>query len=910
MKQILSKLLLIASAVAIIASCAKEIESESQTGNEGILDAKYNYTFSIKVADNNTKSTFAASNKYVSWVEGDDFLGVYAKNGDNISYNQKCDIHTNPLSFTLKSYYALKTGDELYAYYPYDYINSSFAAYQNPNNVHLTIASDQSQDGDTFDSSAMPMVAKYVLEEALDAKTDKPVATMNFANLAGMLDFKIYSSNAAYQTETVQSVSFEAASAICGEFNYNLSALDSETASTMEISGYTGTKVTTIVTNPTVLTGAKATAYDVCMAVAPGSYTGTVTVVTDKAVYTYNVTSAKTVGRSQIVSLGVNLATGSRASINPEDFNWTLVKDAAVIVPGEWIVFAASGSNYAMSTTQNDNNRAVVGITKDSDALTAVATTQIFEVKSGVNANEYAFEAVNGATRGQYIYAASSSKNYLRSSRTLNGNASWTVSVTAAGVATVTAQGTFTHNLLQFNSGSSIFSAYSNAQQGLAIYIVDDPSAVKLNPSTTSVNFMATDDSGDDVDVDFYLKNVSTWNVINSNDTDFDVLYDITSSSAGVVTIAPKGVNNTYSNKIATVTVSASGASDVVINVTQAAKVAVFNPTTATTTIPATINDYYTITVNSNVPWTATVTEGAAYVEDFEVSGNTTSAPGASDGTVTIEFKDNDGDARNIEFTITPKEVGSGLSAQTITFNQSAGTTTPLPAPSGIAISRINYNSFDASWTNDPNATSYNWILSSADDYADVEASNTVASGTSSVATLDSDTWKLAKTGISPSLSTSTTYYLFIQAVGTGSYSNSDYARIATGVVPLSTVSLDYTSDGVSSQSFSYTSAITVNGWYIKASKQTAMQVNTTGTGNATGSHIKSPELTANAKWARVTVSSGTPKINNTNNTTNAVSHKSSSGSVYTFDLSSKSWNQIYLVSSGACKITHIEVDY
>ena len=787
MKKILSNILLAVSTVALLVSCAKVVEEEVQKKDEIEVEPQFNYTFGIGSSDKDIKSAFTAADKYVSWVEGDDFLGVYAKKGDDTSFNQKCDVITDPaLSFTLKSYYALETGDALYAYYPYNYVNTSTAAYQNPNNVHLTIASEQSQDGDTFDSSAMPMVAKYVLEEDLAANTNKAVAVMNFANLAGVLDFKIYSSNATFQTEKVQSVTFEAASAICGEFNYNLSALNYETASTMTISGYTGTKITTTVKNASALTGEKETAYEVCMAVAPGSYTGTVTVVTDKAVYTYNVSSAKTVGRSQIMSLGVNLNSGSRTSINPVDYNWTLVKDAAVIVPGEWIVFAGSSNSYAMSTTQNENNRDDIGITKSSDALTAVATVQIFEVKAGVNADEYAFKAVNGPTRGQYIYAASSSKNYLRSSSTLDGNASWTVSVTSAGVATVTAQGTYTHNLLQFNSGSGIFSAYTSAQQGLAVYIVDDPSAVKLNPSTTSVNFLSTDDSGDDVDVNFILKNVTTWNVVNSNDTDFDVVDNISSETAGVVTIAPTDVNNTYSNKTATVTVSASGASDVVINVTQAAKVAVCTPTTATTTIPATISDYYTITVNSNVPWTASVTDGAAYVEDFDVSGNTTSAPGASDGTVTIEFKDNTGAARNIEFTITPNEVGCGLSAQTISFTQSGAVSTPLDDPLSVTISSIYNVEFVASWANDANASSYNWILSTADSYADVTPSNTALSGTNATnAVLNAGTWTLSISSISPALSTSVPYYFYVQAVGTGSYSSSNYSRSSVGKTPV-----------------------------------------------------------------------------------------------------------------------------
>ncbi len=919
MKGIYSFASVIICTMAIIASCAKVQETELEPVKDGEGTEKvettneYNYVFGIGAESTDTKSEFTAANKYVSWVEGDDFLGAYAVKNTNTSYNQKCDVKTDPsLSFVLKSHYALEDGDVIYAYYPYNYINTSTTAYQNPNNVHLSIASAQAQDGDTFDSSAMPMVAKYTVTEDLAADTGKSVGTMTFMNLAGVLDFKVYSSNAAYLTESVKFITFKANSVICGEFNYNLSGLDYETASTMNISGYEGTTITTSVTNATALTGSKSTAYDVCMAVAPGSYTGVVEVVTDKAVYTYSVSSAKTIGRSQIMSLGVNLGTGSRKSIDPTDYDWALVKSAATVAVGEWVAFAATGYDYAMSTAQNDNNRGQVAITKSSDALTAAATMQMFEVVAGASAGQYAFKAINGDTRGKYLCAASSSSNYLKSKDALDGNSSWTVSVTAAGVATVTAQGSFTRNLLQYNNSSSLFSAYGSAQKDVAIYILDDPTAIKLNASTTSVNFLSTDSTGDGVDVDFAIKNVATWDVDNTNTTDFDVDDAIIDATSGLVTITPKGVNNTYSPKAATVTVSATGADDVVINVSQAAKVAVCSATTATTDIPATIADTYTITVNSNVPWTATPTTGAAYVDSYDVDGNTASAPAAADGTIEILFLDNAGAAREIVFTITPNEVGCGLSAQTITFTQASSVATPLDNPTGISVARINSNSFDASWANNTNASSYNWLLSEEDDYANVAPANTVASGTSSDATLKEGTWYLYKTGITPSLSTSKTYYLYVQAVGTGSYSDSQYARITTGQIPLNTATLDYISDGVNSASFSYTSGAEVKGWFIQANKNSGMQTNTEKTGNSLGSHIKSPSLSAKAKWVRVTKASGagTPKINNANNTTNAVTHSRVADSVYSFDLTSKSWDQIYVVSSGAVVVTHIEIDY
>ncbi len=949
MKGIYSFASVIICTMSIIASCAKVQETELETENEGEGTEKieapteFCYVFGIGAESTDTKSTFSATDKYVSWVEGDDFLGAYAKKDDNTSYNQKCDVVTDPaLSFVLKSYYALESGDAIYSYYPYDYINTSTAAYQNPNNVHLSIASAQEQDGETFDPSAMPMVAKFVLTEDLEASTEKEVGTMKFANLAGILDFKVYSSEDTYRTESVKSITFKANSPICGEFNYNLSGLDYENASTMTISGYEGTTITTSVTNATALTGSKSTAYDVCMAVAPGSYTGVVEVVTDKAVYTYNVTSAKTVGRSQIMSLGVNLGTGSRKSIDPTDYDWALVKSTAAVAVGEWIAFVAPSTEVALSTAQKDNNRGEVAITKSGDALTAATDMQMFEVVAGASSGQLAFKAINGDTRGQYIYAASSTKNYLRSKDTVDGNASWDVSVTSAGAATVTAQGSFTHNLLQYNSGSNIFSAYDSAKQGLSIYILDDPSAVKLNASTTSVNFLSTDSTGDGVDVDFAIKNVATWDVDNTNTTDFDVDDAIIDATSGLVTITPKGVNNTYSPKAATVTVSATGADDVVINVSQAAKVAAFTPSTATTTIPASISEFYTITVNSNVPWTAEPTTGADYVEDYDVTGNTTSAPAASDGSVTIEFKDNAGAARTIVFTITPNEVGSGLSAQTITFTQAGNVATPLDAPAAVTFvpSAID---FTATWTNDSNADGYSWVISTSSTAAGIVTDGvgknvpdggsgtfTVGSLAGTGASLTGSTWTLSK---DITLTGGSTYYFYVLANGSGAHADSEYASTSaktlyvTGLTNAQIYAAGAAADSYASYAITGDNSLVYNAYAIKkaqnkaTSSQHYLQIKKYA--SSTAYYIQVPTIGTKIVKIRMTVSSTSTTMTGGGNTATYYFSSSNSTSAtgsgivsgtgdssVTLNTGSLNLNTGYITAGGGTRVWELKVFY
>ncbi len=146
-----------------------------------------------------------------------------------------------------------------------------------------------------------------------------------------------------------------------------------------------------------------------------------------------------------------------------------LVTDVAELQIGSSIVIAASASNYAISTTQNDNNRGQAAITKNDTEKTLsfdnTAGVQELTLKEGTTTGTYAFYTGSG-----YLYAASSSKNYLRTATTLSANSSWNITITSGGVATCQAQGTNTRNLLQYNSSNSFFSCYGSDQNAIAIY--------------------------------------------------------------------------------------------------------------------------------------------------------------------------------------------------------------------------------------------------------------------------------------------------------------------------------------------------------------------------------------------------------------------------------------------------------
>ena len=185
-----------------------------------------------------------------------------------------------------------------------------------------------------------------------------------------------------------------------------------------------------------------------------------------------------------ILTVGIAAGVGLNSEgqrVDAATGTWNLVKDVDNIAVGDKVIIAAKNSNVAMSTTQNGNNRSQATITKSDNSIASPSdNVQIFTLEAGTVDNTYAFNTESG-----YIYAASSSKNYLRTQATNDANGSWTIEIADDGVATITAQGTNTRNLLKYNSQSSIFSCYGSGQLDVVLYKLEVGTTEPETPAAT-----------------------------------------------------------------------------------------------------------------------------------------------------------------------------------------------------------------------------------------------------------------------------------------------------------------------------------------------------------------------------------------------------------------------------------------
>ena len=165
----------------------------------------------------------------------------------------------------------------------------------------------------------------------------------------------------------------------------------------------------------------------------------------------------------------------------PAGSEYTLVTDASELNNGDEIVFMSkgSGSGYAMSTTQASNNRP-----QTEEALSIIdskivpsAETQIITLEGATGA--WYFNVGNG-----YLYAASSSNNYLRTEEEeADDNAKAAITIDNDGAATIEFQGSNTRNQLRHNANNKIYSCYASGQQ--PVYIFRKASATPMEQVAT-----------------------------------------------------------------------------------------------------------------------------------------------------------------------------------------------------------------------------------------------------------------------------------------------------------------------------------------------------------------------------------------------------------------------------------------
>lgn len=201
----------------------------------------------------------------------------------------------------------------------------------------------------------------------------------------------------------------------------------------------------------------------------------------------------------------------------PAGATYTLITDIDQIVSGKHYIIVGldEGDAYGIGG-QATNNRTGTSVTITSNQITAVGDAKELVINGPTDGKYTIYDAAEPG----YLYAASNTKNYLKTQTALDDNGKWTISLTNMGVATITAQGANGRNLMRFNpnNGSPLFACYAT------------------NSTTGSLPYIYVKDN--DTDLEFYNSEVTLGNITLNDEA------SLTIGSGSVVTVTGTLTNN------------------------------------------------------------------------------------------------------------------------------------------------------------------------------------------------------------------------------------------------------------------------------------------------------------------------------------------------------------------------------
>lgn len=168
--------------------------------------------------------------------------------------------------------------------------------------------------------------------------------------------------------------------------------------------------------------------------------------------------------------------------------DWILVKDAAELSEGSYVIIASANANVAMksfNTTGSDKNcKGKSGAVKDGDLLTYDSDYGVFEI-GDYEISEVPYKTFFDVETEQYLFLGAND-NQLKAQNAKNANAAWTItSVSSEGVAVVKSK-SYNTRTIRYNSNSTLFACYTSGQGDVAFYKYHVPSLkLSYNKNTT-----------------------------------------------------------------------------------------------------------------------------------------------------------------------------------------------------------------------------------------------------------------------------------------------------------------------------------------------------------------------------------------------------------------------------------------
>lgn len=421
-------------------------------------------TYHFELFGGETKATLGEEG--VFWEAGDQ-VGLFPGSSTSVAANVNTEASPKTVTYSGSP---LAVGTSVYSYYPFQSGNTNVSATE--------IVFPSEQRGGSM--SAMPMAGVPFQVRRGESGTN---GVIHFLNLGAVIDFRIYS--AKYAGERVRSVMFTATSGdhpVSGEATLNLSAVSVEDKQTLAVSWPSNASFPSSVTlsQSCNVAADKAAAAEghMYMVVAPGTYSGQITIVTNVATYTFPFTD-QTLSINTITRFNMNIGS-SKATREA----WYVKVNSAdeMVDGGKYLIVYESSGPYAFKPIRNNNQLEA----SSNNRLSVTINNGRIQSTEEVDACQVIFEKANN---GYYMKAVAAGGYYFyptSSNITAGATPTTACSVTNnSGVVNITAG---SNNYFKYSSSSNYFkqSTYNNSRE-LALYLLDEDSQ-----KTQSLQFSAS----------------------------------------------------------------------------------------------------------------------------------------------------------------------------------------------------------------------------------------------------------------------------------------------------------------------------------------------------------------------------------------------------------------------------------
>ena len=446
MKKIYKSILAVAAAAMALSACVREPEMLPAPGEQTIQ-------FTAESIETRTAFTDPEGNSYpVLWTENDKEVKVMLNmvSNKNAAVTPSDDFKTATFSATFKdtTYY------KFFALCPASaWLSSKEGDGEKIYRLGITVPTTQTPTAKSVDEAAQILVAQSDKTYEFDDFTPlNETVSFNFKHWTAY--GKLSLTELALGDAKIEAVDLTAEEPWAGRWYYFFS--DGHTEK--------NTASNTITVNTT-------SASDIWFACAPVDLSGKklkVVVKTDKGTVTKEVTlpANREFKSGQVARFSINMK-GS-ALEGPKVYE--LVTKSEDLLYKSQVIIAAAAQDYefAVGTTQNQNNRAAASVTKtDGKIVDPGSNVEIFTVEGGTASGTYAFKGQDG----QYIYAPGTG-NHLRSSDQKTAAASWKADF-KEGYVILEASTDRNQRFIRFNKSNSTFSCYavnSGVRDSVALY--------------------------------------------------------------------------------------------------------------------------------------------------------------------------------------------------------------------------------------------------------------------------------------------------------------------------------------------------------------------------------------------------------------------------------------------------------